>query len=141
MTIGPSFRLLEHTADMGIEARAASCERVLEGMARGLATVIYGDSPAAAVVVGKISVHAEDPVDLLVSWLNELVYWSEKDNLVPAAFQIESINGVELRAIVSGEPFDPRRHIVERQVKSVTYHQACLVQTPDGWYARVYIDL
>lgn len=141
MTDGNRFRLLEHTADMGVEARAGSCERVLEEMARGLATMIYGDSPAAVQVEAKIVVRAEDPVELLVSWLNEVVYWCEKDSLVPAAFQVESISAVELRAVISGEPFDPERHVVERSVKSVTYHQACLEEVPGGWYARVYVDL
>ena len=141
MTLGNSFRLLEHTADMGIEARAGSCERVLEEMARGLASMIYGDSTAAATRDAKVVVHGEDPVELLVGWLNEVVYWCEKDGLVPAAFQVESISAVELRAVVSGEAFDRQRHVVERSVKSVTYHQACLEKTADGWYARVYVDL
>jgi SHS2 domain-containing protein len=141
VTIGNSFLLLEHTADMGIEARADSCKGLLEAMAQGLTAMIYGDSPAAAMVTAKILVHAEDPVELLVSWLNEVVYWCEKDNLVPAAFQVESISAVELRAVISGEAFDMKRHVIERQVKSVTYHQACLEKTPDGWYARVYVDL
>ncbi len=141
MTLGNSFRLLEHTADMGIEARAGSCHEVLEEMARGLTMLVFGDSPAVAKVKAEISVRAADPVELLVSWLNEVVYWSEKDNLVPTAFRVESIGDNELQATISGEPFDSERHAVERQVKSVTYHQACLEETPDGWYARVYVDL
>jgi SHS2 domain-containing protein len=141
VTIGKSFRLLEHTADMGVEAWAGSCEGALEEIARGLATMSYGDSPAAAVVKAAIVVQAEDLVELLVNWLNEVVYWSEKENLVPADFRIESLSNGELLATVAGEPFDPVRHTVERQVKSVTYHQACLEETAEGWHARVYVDL
>ena len=141
MTLGNSFRLLEHTADMGVEARAGSREQVLEEMARGLAAMIYGDSPARAAVVTKIVVRGEDSVELLVRWLNEVVYWCEKDGMVPAAFLVESSSDLELRAVVSGEVFDSQRHVVERSVKSVTYHQACLDKTADGWYARVYVDL
>lgn len=141
MTIGNNFRLLEHTADMGIEARSGSREGVLEEMARGLTTLIFGDSPAVAKVNAKILVRAADPVELLVSWLNEVVYWSERDDLVPATFQIEFIGDCDLQGFIAGEPFDPERHTVERQVKAVTYHQACLEETADGWYARVYVDL
>lgn len=54
---------------------------------------------------------------------------------------IEGLGDDHLRATYSCEPFDPRRHSVERQVKSVTYHQACLEETAGGWYARVYVDL
>jgi SHS2 domain-containing protein len=135
------YRLIEHTADMGIEARAGSLPDVLREMAKGLKALMFGDSRVTARLDTEVMVQAEDPAELLVCWLNEIVYWSEKDNLVPAAFRIDLLNHAALRATVSGEPFDPQRHNVERQVKSVTYHQACLEELPEGWYARVYVDL
>lgn len=135
------FRLLEHTADMGIEACATSREAVVEMMAQGLVTLIFGTFPASARVTEVITVRAEDPVELLVSCLNELVFWSESEDMVPAELHVKSIDNGELVATISGEPFDPDRHGVDRQVKSVTYHQACLEQTSKGWYARVYVDL
>lgn len=135
------YKLIEHTADMGIEAWADSAVMVLLDMAQGIKALMFGESPASAKLDTKIVLHAEDPAELLVCWLNEIVYWSEKDNLVPAAFRIDWLNHAALRATVSGEAFDPMRHSVERQVKSVTYHQACLEELTEGWHARVYVDL
>jgi SHS2 domain-containing protein len=139
--IDNSYRFLEHVADMGIEARAGSRAEVFQGMARGLVVLIFGDSPAVATASAKIAVRAEDPVELLVGWLNEVAYWCEKNDMVPSAFTIDALSDNELQAAIFGEPFTPERHAVERQVKSVTYHQACLEETPEGWYARVYVDL
>jgi SHS2 domain-containing protein len=141
VTIGHGFRFLAHTADMGIEARAASREAVVEEITRGLITLMFGNSRAEGRVKARLIARGNDPVELLVSCLNEVVYWSEKDNLVPSALDVELIDDGELQATISGEPFDPARHNVERQVKSVTYHQACLDEKPEGWYARVYVDL
>jgi SHS2 domain-containing protein len=135
------YRLLEHTADMGLEARALSRARVHEEMARGLAMLVFGDCAVKAKIKTKLFVRAEDPVELLVCWLNEVVYWSEKENLVPSGFHIESVSDKELQATITGEPYDVERHNIEHQIKSVTYHQACLEETADGWYSRVYIDL
>jgi len=135
------YRLLEHTADMGIEARAESCPKVLEKMARGLTMMLFGDSPVSASVVTKIHLHEEDSVELMVSWLNEILYWCEQNNLVSVASRIDALEEGELWATLSGEPFDQKRHHVERQVKAVTYHKATLKETSGGWYARVYVDL
>ncbi len=135
------YKLIEHTADMGIEARADSLVDVLREMAQGLKTLIFGASPVSAKLDTEIIVQAEELTELLVCWLNEIAYWSERDNLVPAEFCIEMVSDTVLHGTVSGEPFDPRRHTVERQVKSVTYHQACLEEVPEGWHARVYVDL
>lgn len=134
-------RLLEHTADMGIEGHAESCERVLEEMARGLTSMLFGNSPSSPSVVKTFFLQAEDPVELMVTWLNEIVYWCEQGDLIPASIHIESVTENRLRGTLSGEPFNPQRHRVEHQVKSVTYHQACLEETPAGWHARVYVDL
>jgi len=135
------YKLIEHTADMGIEARADSLPGVLRDMAKGLKALMFGDSLVFAKLDTEITVQAEDLTELLVCWLNEVAYWSEKDNLVPAEFRIHLLSKAGIRATISGEPFDPLRHTVERQVKSVTYHQACLEEVPGGWYARVYVDL
>ncbi len=135
------YKLIEHTADIGIEARADSPAMVLQDMAQGLKALMFGESPALAKFDAEITAHAENLTELLVCWLNEVAYWSEKDNLVPARFRIDMLTATDLRATVSGEPFNPLRHAVERQVKSVTYHQACLEEVPEGWRAMVYVDL
>ena len=135
------YKLIEHTADMGIEARADSLPGVLRDMAKGLKALMFGDSPVFAKLDREITVQAEDLTELVVCWLNEVAYWCEKDNMVPAEFRIHLLNKAGIRATISGEPFDPLRHSAERQVKSVTYHQACLEEVPGGWYARVYVDL
>lgn len=126
---------------MGIEAFAVSRTEVVEDVVRGLLTLMFGDTAVAELQSKNIKIKAADPVELLVSTLNEIVYWSDKDNLVPAGLKINHMQETELSATITGESFDPRRHYVERQVKSVTYHQACLEEDAAGWHARVYVDL
>jgi SHS2 domain-containing protein len=135
------YRLLEHTADMGIEARAESCPKVLEEMASGLMMILFGDSPVSASIVTKIHLREENSVELMVAWLNEILYWCEQNNFVSATTRIDALEEGELWATLSGEPFDQKRHHVERQVKAITYYQACLEETSGAWHAKVYVDL
>jgi SHS2 domain-containing protein len=135
------YRLLEHTADMGIEACADSCPQVLEEMARGLTMMLLGDSPLSASVITKVHLRDEDSVELMVAWLNEILYWCERNNLVPVTSRIDALENGELWATLSGEPFDRKRHHVERQIKAVTYHKATLEEDSGRWYAKVYVDL
>ena len=135
------FNFIEHTADMGLEAQADSLAAVFEEMARGLVGMIYGNSPVREMLEEEVVVRADDPVELMVAWLNEIVYRIEMDDLVVREVVINTVDDNGLHATLTGERFDAGRHSVERQVKSVTYHQACLEERPDGWYARVYVDL
>jgi SHS2 domain-containing protein len=135
------FNFIEHTADMGLEAQADSRAAVFAEMARGLFCMLYGNSPVTGVLDEEVMVRGDDPVELLVAWLNELVYRIEMNDFVIKDVVISTIDKNELIAKVSGELFDAERHRVERQLKSVTYHQACVEERAGGWYARVYIDL
>lgn len=138
-TIG--FRLLEHTADIGLEAAAASCEELFMVMAQGLKTMMFGASPAIATLHREVTLEAGDTAELLVAWLNEILVFSETAQVVPASFRIHNLNRCSLTATITGEPFDDARHEVEHTAKAVTYHKVVVEERKKGWYARVYIDL
>lgn len=135
------YRFLEHTADVGIEAWGPSFSDVLQEMAYGLTSLIFGQSSTVETTKVAIQIEAADRVELLVGWLNEIVFWIESNDVIPARFYIDKANECSLSAEISGEPFSAKQHSVEHQVKSVTYHQACVKETADGWFAQVFVDL
>ncbi len=135
------FRLLEHTADMGIEATGDSLEEVFIEAARGLRSMIFGNIPIKAAQEVPVEVHGSDSEELLVGWLSEILYLFEVHALTPADFVVEHITASTLRAHVQGETFDPIRHLVEREVKAITYHQLSVARDAAGWRARLYVDL
>jgi SHS2 domain-containing protein len=135
------FRLLEHTADMGIEAWAVSLEDVFVQTARGLRSLMIGDCPTGRDLQHKVRLEAGDNTELLVTWLNEIIYRFDTMNLVPDSFQIDRVGGGGLQATIHGEVYDPGKHRIERQAKAATYHRLLLEKCSTGWHARVYIDL
>lgn len=141
MTVAVRFRLLAHTADIGLEATAPNVEELFVVAARGLKSLMFGDSPSIAALGRDVAVEANDTAELLVAWLNEILVFSETARAVPASFQIHELKNCSLTATLTGETFDPSRHVVERVVKAVTYHQVVVEERKGGWYARVYIDL
>ena len=135
------FRLLAHTADMGIEATGNSRAEVFVAAAQGLKEMIFGDAPVTPRQSAPVSLASGDVGELLVAWLGEILYLFEVRGLVPAEFVIYEITENSLRGEVYGEPFDPKRHPVEREVKAITYHQLSVERDGQGWRARVYVDL
>jgi SHS2 domain-containing protein len=135
------FRLLAHTADIGLEASASSREELFVTAAEGFTMLVFGAAAAKPAIHREIRVEAPDLAALLVVWLNEILYLCESASLVPAGFAINALTDHHLNAVISGEPFDPERHTIERTAKAVTYHQLLVEERKSGWYARVYIDL
>jgi len=134
-------RLLEHTADMGIEASGASLEELFAEAAYGLMEIIAGSPQAPCREERSVTVEGGDAAELLVNWLNEVLYLFEIKRFFPVDFEVEEIRWDRLHARVRGEPFDPQRHPVEREVKAVTYHQIEVKKIDGFWQARVYVDL
>lgn len=135
------YRLLEHTADMGIEGEGESLAALFQQMALGLRQVITECADIRPLDEIIIEVEGGDREELLVSWLGELVFLLETRHFLPAAFEIENLDEERLKARVRGELFDPTRHFIDREIKAVTYHLVRVEETEDGWTGRVYVDL
>jgi SHS2 domain-containing protein len=43
--------------------------------------------------------------------------------------------------MISGEPIDTSRHVLDHEVKSVTRHGLVLRSDPDGWVAELILDI
>lgn len=139
--VADHYRLLEHTADMGIEARAASLDALFVCAARGLREVLFGRAcPVKAREQLKVELQAADREELLVAWLGEILFLVEQRGFFPAVFQVEELGDHLLKASLVGE-YQRRGLSPLREVKAVTYHRLLVQKKGDGWQARVYLDL
>jgi SHS2 domain-containing protein len=133
--------LLEHTADMGLAVTASSREELFAEAARGLQHLLDGAPAARKTQSMTVEIVAAESEELLVNWLNELLFLLETRRFFLADVAIEVCTPTRLRAQLFGEPLDLTRHSFARDAKAVTYHRLLLEQQADGWHARVYVDL
>lgn len=135
------FRLLEHTADMGIEARADTLDALFIAAARGLQEILFGqDCPTKGDQSLKLELEAGDVEELLVVWLGEILFLVEQRGFCPAFFVIEEIGPQSLTGSVFGR-FQQEECRPLREVKAVTYHLLRVLRQDNRWQARVYLDL
>jgi len=79
---------------------------------------------------------ADDGESLLVSFLNELLYFGELEDLGFDRFEVR-INGQNLRAEVEGAPFEARK----KEIKAVTYHGLAIQQKDDSYLVEIVFDV
>lgn len=135
------YRLLEHTADMGIEAKAITLDALFIAAANGLREMVFGPKCFAEPnkTVG-VTLEGGDLEELLVAWLGEILFIMEQDCFCPAAFHIAQIDHRRLRGSISGARCQEGQEPL-REVKAVTYHRISVFQQAEGWRAQVYVDL
>ena len=139
-----SYRVLDHTADLGLEITATDLEGLFAGALMGLTDCVTERSKVGEELERTLAVEARDLELLMVAWLEEAVYRFEVDGLVFRRAEVRVAareGGWELQARVAGQRFDPRRLPLKVPIKGVTYHQLRVEEREDGWTARVIFDI
>ena len=138
------YEYLEHTGDIGICAYGSTLEELFINAAQGLLEAIADLSTVGTTTQMKIEVSAESLEELMVAWLDELNFRHEVEEVFFRRVEIREISDgpCQLSAIAYGEPADFAKHVVYTEIKSITYHQLVVEQTPDNrWRTQVIFDL
>jgi SHS2 domain-containing protein len=136
-----TYETFEHTADVGLRMRAATLDALFAEAAQGLFSLICPDLKSIKLTeTVSFSVAGEAHDLLLFDWLNELLYTYETRHLLLADFQV-MINDAGLTATSRGETLDPARHVLDHEVKAITYHEFKVERSGDGWLAEVIVDI
>ncbi len=135
------YRIFNHTADLGVEVSAATLEELYAAAAFALFDLLTDLSAVRAGIAREIAVTGEDRADLLVNFLREVLYlWNGGGFLVKTCL-VREATPQRLTALLRGESFDPARHRIKQEIKAVTYHQADVCETQEGWTARIVFDV
>ena len=117
------YELIDHTADVGVKAFGTDLSEAFAHAAKAMFDIITDSSNIESKGEYQIELSAEDLEQLLVDFLDELLFLQGAKNLVFGEFDV-IVNEKEcsLRAMVSGEEFDTSKHKVGVEIKAVTYH-------------------
>jgi len=133
------FEVVDHTADIGIAAYGADLKEAFANAAYALFSLMVDLNGVGDASCHEVEVTAEDRAELLVAWLNELIYLFEVENVLFKRFEIGELNETRLRASCYGEKIDLERHKIKVGVKAATYHML-KVEEGDGFRVQVLFD-
>src|SRR5262245_17364275 len=109
----PRYDRIDHTADLGIEVRAASLPELFEDAALAMFDLLTDLSRVEPKVARRIDLSGVDREDLLVGWLAELLSLSGAERLLFSRFRMESLAVNSLSATAEGEPIDTDKHLLK----------------------------
>lgn len=117
------YELIDHTADIGIKAYGENLSEAFAHAAKGMFDIITDSSQIESKGEYQIELSADELDQLLVDWLDELLYLQGAENLVFGEFNV-SVDEEKGRisATVSGEEFNTEKHKIGMEIKAVTYH-------------------
>jgi len=135
------YKIIDHTADFGLHVFGADPQNLFATAALAMFELIANPQTIKAAQSLTVTVEGGDWSDLMVNWLRELLYlWSGRELLV-GAIDIQQACEKKISAIIAADRFDPLRHLIQTEIKAVTYHQIQVKYESTGWEAKIIFDV
>ncbi len=134
------FEVIDHTADIGLVAYGSTAEEVFINAAYGMFSLIADIDQVEERTHREIRTEAPDQEELLVTWLNELLYFFDAESLLFKRFEILGLDQTWLAAKAFGEKADPAKHKLKTPIKAATYYLLKL-EEGDGLRAQIIFDV
>lgn len=135
------YSLFSHTADLGMLIRGNSCEELFRNAGMALLEQLVDNKAPETGKTIEISVSGNDPADLMVKWLSEILYLFEGEGLIVTDIYISSLSQNKISANLKAMEYDSRYHEYLKEIKAVTYHQIEVKGKSGLWTAKVIFDL
>jgi len=136
-----SFEYFDHVADLGIRVRAPTLERLFQTAGHALMNWIGPEPCGGAEQEREIALSSEDLEQLMVRWLQELLYLFQQRHQYFAGADWRDVTASGLRATVRLRSWDDTSSESYHEVKAVTYHKLRIVREAGGWDATVIVDI
>lgn len=135
------FEILNHTADIRLKVKGSSLKELFQNAAKGMFSSVVSLEAIKKNKSISVELGALSKEDLLIDWLNELLFQSQTKRMLFGEFLIEKITPTHLKAKVWGEKIDKKRHHLKSEIKAATYHELLIEQDKNGWWTYIIFDV
>jgi SHS2 domain-containing protein len=137
-----TYQFLDHAADVGLEVHSPTLTGLFSTAARALLAWMGPVPEGDEFLETAVDVEGEDLEDLLVRWLQEILYlFYQRHGYTTGMRDCHIQNDCRLTATVLYKTWDESRYQDYQEVKAVTYHQLQVRRGNDEWMARFILDL
>lgn len=138
------FKYLKHTADAKFIAQGRTRENVFMNSAYAMFNLLTDIKKIRAKTSVKIFLKSKTAENLLIDFLNELLFLLEVKNFVPVmkghAIKITLNEGeAEIKGRIKGDDIKKYEH--HGYIKSATYNEFSFKKIPRGWRAQIVVDI
>jgi len=129
-------REVEHTADWQLEVWAPDMAALLEEAARAMYELMGVEVSEESRCHRQLEIAADDHEQLLVSFLEELLFVADSEKVAFDGFLLSLQDGNLLARLEGGSILSR-----SKEIKAVTYHQLKIVETKRGLETSIIFDV
>jgi SHS2 domain-containing protein len=132
----------EASGDLGLRVQGPDFASAIAAAVHGLVSAILPPSSVHAEETRTLSATGKDDEELVVSFLNEVLFLIYVRKWIPKRLEQLSLrNSEEIVASLVGEAYEPKRHPIDREIKAVTYHDFAITRRENEVTIEFLCDL
>jgi SHS2 domain-containing protein len=135
--IADGYEESEHTADWALRVRGADLSALCTQAATGMLELAGAEPGPRSVAEERVDIRGRDAEEVLVRWLEEVLYRLEMESLVPTAYRLASDGKTQLTGTVDLAELAR----LEKAIKAVTFHGLRVAETEAGLETTIVFDV
>ena len=135
------YEQFPHTADIGVRVYGSSLAELFENAAFAMFDVIADLEGMKGDTVESFSLEAQNYEELLVAWLDELLYNFYTKSLIFFKFEVKELGEHRIKARAFGRPIGANRNRLKTEIKAATYSDLKIKKTDEGYEVEIIFDV
>jgi len=134
------YKLLDHTADIGIETTGDTFMSALSNVIFAMYDLMIDMKNVEIIIERRFSLKRRTDEDTVVDVLENVLFYFETEHFIGKKIEIIN-NGSSIDIVMKGEKFDPLKHKTKFEIKAITYHKLVVKRRKGKWIMRVIFDV
>ncbi|OGW85858.1 MAG: hypothetical protein A2987_04895 [Omnitrophica bacterium RIFCSPLOWO2_01_FULL_45_10] len=135
------YEQFPHTADIGVRAFGRDLKELFENAAFAMFDVIADLEGLKSSIEEKFELKAESYEELLVAWLDELLYNFYTKQIIFSEFKVDEIAENRIKARAFGRSVGANRNRLKTEIKAATYHNLEIKKKDSGYEVEIVFDV
>ncbi|OGW74769.1 MAG: hypothetical protein A2Z72_04975 [Omnitrophica bacterium RBG_13_46_9] len=135
------YEQIPHTADIALRVYGKDLRELFINAAYGMFDVIADLEGLESSVSIDINLEAPSKEELLVSWLDELLYNFYTKGIIFFEFDVNFFNEIQLVAKAHGRHVGQNRNRLKTEIKAATFHDLSIREAKEGLSTDIVFDV
>ena len=135
------YEQFSHTADIGVRVFGRTLKELFENAAFAMFDIIADLDGLKGEIVQEIELTAPNHEELLISWLDELLYNFYTKSIIFYQFEVGELKEDFIRAKAFGRAVSENKNRLKTEIKAATYYNLRIIKRDDYYEVDIIFDV
>ena len=135
------YEQFSHTADIGVRVFGETLKELFENAAFAMFDILADLDGLKGEITQDFELTAPNHEELLISWLDELLYNFYAKNIIFYKFEVTELSEDVIRAKASGRSVSENRNRLKTEIKAATYYNLKIIKKDDYYEVDIIFDV